>query len=97
MHDLMEAIDEHFERLVTAVREEKPEAAAHPAWIVAELSNVNQFNRDAADYRQWARAVRDLSVRLAKAAQAEDLAACRRLAKQVSATCRACHDRYRKH
>ena len=99
VESLMHAQDEHF----TAIRDlignpdadKRFERMAHQAFILAELGNVNQYNRKAKDYQGWARALRDDAKDLAMAASAEDEDAIRDAARRVNSDCKSCHDAYR--
>jgi len=96
VHDLMEAQEDHFNAVRKNLREKNPNfrhMAAH-AYVVAELSNVNQFQSDKPDYRAWAIEARDGCVQLAEAAKAKDLKKCKMLFRKVGTTCVACHDEY---
>lgn len=64
------------------------------AELLAELANVNSFNKDKADYQAWARDLRDTSLSLANDARKpgvkdEDLA---KTVERLKSICQACHD-----
>lgn len=66
------------------------------AELLAELANVNSYNKDKADYQAWARDLRETSLSLAKEARKpdakdEDLKA---TVGRIKAICQACHDAY---
>lgn len=66
------------------------------AELLAELANVNSFNKDKADYQAWARDLRDTSLALSKDARKpdakdEDL---KKTVERMKAICKACHDVY---
>lgn len=97
---LMQAQAEHFTAIMDyiATTDEKDpkrfEKMAHQAYILAELGNVNQFNKSYANWRGWAKAIRDEAKILAEAAQKENQAAVRAAAKLINNTCKSCHDVY---
>ena len=66
------------------------------AEVLAELANVNRFNRNKDDYRSWAMQVRNLSLELAAAATKGDATdeQLNAIVQKMSATCGACHDAY---
>jgi len=65
--------------------------------VLAELSNVNQYNNDKADYQGWARSLRDTALQLSaearKGAKADD-ETMKKLVRSMKSTCGACHDVY---
>lgn len=67
------------------------------AEALAELANVNTFNSEKQDYRNWAGQVRDLSMELAQAATSkpQDAAKMKQLVGALRNSCSACHDAYR--
>lgn len=101
LEHLMEGQELHFKAIDellkdTAAKDRLKRLAMH-ADILAELANVNTFNKDKSDYKTWAGQVRDLSSKLAaeadkKAGVSED--ELKSLRKQISDTCTSCHDAY---
>lgn len=67
------------------------------AQVLAELANVNRYNKNKADYRQWATELRDTAMQLAGEADKKknaDLARMNNLVGSMKQTCGACHDAY---
>ena len=65
------------------------------AEVLAELANVNTFNSDKADYRDWAGTLRDTSMELARSAkQGADDGKMNGIIKRMKGACQACHDAY---
>ncbi len=65
--------------------------------VLAELSNVNQYNETKADYQAWARELRDEALALsAEAGKAENAsnAKLKKLFRALKSTCGDCHDVY---
>ncbi len=65
--------------------------------VLAELANVNRFNRSETDYRNWATKLRDTALQLAKEAEkkdAADITRMRTLLMTLHETCESCHDVY---
>lgn len=101
LEHLMEGQELHFKAIDellkdTAAKDRLKKIAMH-ADVLAELANVNTFNKDKADYKTWAGQVRDLSSKLATEADKKTAASedeLKGLRKQISDTCAACHDAY---
>jgi len=67
--------------------------------VLAELSNVNQYNAKKDDYAGWARELRDEALALSKEAKkggSADDRAMRKSLRTLKSTCNSCHDVYRK-
>ena len=101
VESLMHAQDDRFTAIkdYIATSDEKDprrfDNMAHQAFILAELGNVNQFNRKAKDYQDWARAIRDEALALADAAMKKDLGEVKAAAKRIHSNCKSCHDVYK--
>ncbi len=101
VQSLMHAQDEHFTAIMDyiATTDEKDpkrfDNMAHQAFILAELGNVNQFNKPREDWRGWAKAIRDEAIALADAAMKKDQDAVKAAARQIHGTCTSCHDVYK--
>lgn len=97
VHDLMEAQDHFFSIIKQQLRARGKEDFKEiriSANVLAELCNVNQFQKDKRDYQEWATEARDASLKLAEAAKAKDAAAAGSLVREIHTSCTACHDKY---
>jgi hypothetical protein len=96
VHNLMEVQQDHFDELKKELRAEEPDfdKVLAAILVVAELSNVNQYQSKQADFQEWAVDTRDVSLQLARAAREKDASASRDLVRQVHASCVKCHDKY---
>lgn len=90
-----------FKRLQQAVTDrrmqERHKTIQMMAEVLAELSNVNQYNEKKADYQGWAREARDLALMLSEEAKKEagaDDNFMRKSLRDIKAKCTACHDVY---
>ena len=90
-----------FKRLQKAVTDRKMEERHRTiqvmAEVLAELSNVNQYNENKPDYQQMARDVRELSLKLAEEAKkgsGADDNVLRKAVRNIKNGCTACHDAY---
>ena len=96
-HDLMEAQDQHFEEIKDLLGQQGArrfrKLSIH-ANILAELCNVNQYQSEEKDYKNWAIEARDLSLKLAKAGKDKDQDAASELVREIHARCTSCHDKY---
>ena len=90
-----------FSRLQKAVTtrsmEERHRTIQVMAEVLAELSNVNQYNENKPDYQQMARDVRELALKLAEEAKkgsGADDNVLRKAVRNIKNGCTACHDAY---
>jgi hypothetical protein len=100
VHDLMEGQEYHYKEIDKQLKEKGKEnfklVRIH-ANVLAELSNVNQYQADMAkeaDYRKWAVEARDLSLALADAAKAKNAEKSHELYREIYTRCTNCHDKY---
>jgi len=70
-------------------------AAEKSAWLLAEVSNVNQYQHEAADYKGWAKQMSDQCVELAGVLKKKDAAKSRDLVSKIGNTCSECHNKYK--
>jgi cytochrome c556 len=98
---LMHGQNTFFKEITTLLDEpsgEKRNQELHEsAQVLAELANVNRFNKDKDDYRNWATQLRDTALELAATAKKNDATQPERmktLYKKLKDTCQACHDVY---
>lgn len=66
------------------------------AEVLAELANVNRFNKDKEDYRAWATKLRDTAMAFAAEAKKKEVdeTALRTLRATMKNACADCHDMY---
>lgn len=102
LHSLMIEQDRHFESVVDLIRsgngKERFVDMEHEAMALAEMGNINGYHKGSSehdDYRGWAGQLKNLSIELALHAKSKNADAARETAKQISATCKACHNKYR--
>jgi len=98
---LMEGQKMHFKAAAGMVKnknaEERYEHIQMNAEVLAELANVNTYNKDKEDYRRWAAQVRDLALKLSAEAGKESKAdenTMRKILTEINDTCVSCHDVY---
>lgn len=95
VHSLMEVQQDYFNALKKAVNAgEKFDEIEKHALVLAELSNVNAHQKDADDYRNWARTAREQSLKLAGAAKDKNKDLAKSTLRELHTTCGACHDKY---
>ena len=76
---------------------DRPRVIQLTAEALAELANVNTYNKDKDDYRGWAGQLRDTALELAGEAKKKDTAdegKMKSLLAKLEATCQSCHDAY---
>lgn len=97
VHDLMEGQEEHFKAIDKQLKEKDKanfKVIRISANVLAELCNVNQYQKKEEDYRKWSVEARDLSLQLAKAAKEKDAAKAGELFREIHTRCTSCHDKY---
>ncbi len=100
VHSLMHGQGVMFKQVRKAIQKkstpERGEIIEHSAEVLAELSNVNMYQKDADDYRAWAGSVRDMAMELAKEGEKKTLDEDRlkALVGQIKSMCGECHDKY---
>ncbi|HPF39794.1 MAG TPA: cytochrome c [Phycisphaerae bacterium] len=70
--------------------------AEKSALILAEVSNTNQYHKDAKDYQDWAKDLSKTALDLAGSLKKRDEAESKTLMQKAGATCKACHEVYKK-
>lgn len=98
---LMAGQKQQFDALVALAADPAAKGRAHKmheaAELLAEFGNVNIYHQDAADYREWATALRDLSLQVAVEAKKRDKAdeaKIKDLVKRIDTACNDCHNKY---
>ena len=94
VHHLMEGQGKLFGEIKDGILDSKWKAAEKSAWLLAEISNVNQFQNDAADYKAWAKKLAGDAVELANALKKNDAAKSREWVSKIGNTCSECHNKY---
>lgn len=93
---LMEWHEKAFNNARKAVSGKKFKDLAENAWLLAELANVNSFHAEKDDYRNWANELSAKAAELAAAGKEKQFDKAAELVKGLNATCKSCHDVYRK-
>ncbi len=89
-----------FKQIRTAIQNkntpERGEVIEHLSEVLAELSNVNMYQKDAADYQGWAKTLRDTALELAEEGEVKtpDEDRLKKLVGEIKSACGACHDKY---
>ncbi len=98
---LMHGMGEQFKKINELLKDKETnkrmKRVHFRAELLAELSNVNRFNTEKDDYRQWATQVRDIAMQLANEAHKKskaDESKLTALVGQIKDVCTACHDQY---
>jgi hypothetical protein len=96
LENMMEGQNKLFKEIKDALLDKSWDDASKLAWILAEIANVNQYQKDDPRYRQHAQRMSGQCVMLARALARKDEAAAKDLVSKVGATCGACHDQFKK-
>jgi hypothetical protein len=72
------------------------EEAATSAWILAEIANANQYQRNDQDYRKFAGRLSKEAVTLAKQLKKPDERGAKETVARIGRTCKACHEQFKK-
>jgi len=95
VHYMMEGQGKLWGEIKDGILDSNWKAAEKSAWILAELSNVNQYQHDAADYKGWAKKMSLQTVELAEALKKKDAAKSRDMVSKIGNTCSECHNKYK--
>ncbi len=100
-HSLMEEQGRHFENMLDLLRDKDAKnrfkRLNHEARALAEMANINGYHkgsREHDDYRGWAAQLKAEAIQFADLAKAHNVDDAKKLARQMSKTCKACHDKY---
>lgn len=96
MDALMEGQEYLFGGVRKAIQGGKWDEGVRQAWILAELGNVNVHFAKEPKYGQLARKMSGASVELARTMKKHDETAAKAALTKVGASCKDCHDQYRK-
>jgi cytochrome c556 len=97
MHGQNIFFKEITEQLEKPAGEKRNKELFESAQVLAELANVNRFNKDKDDYRNWATQLRDTALEFAAGARMNDRAGEDRmkpLYNRMKGICQSCHDAY---
>ncbi len=96
MHGQLTFFKEIGKALKNTSDPDRGEEIEEAAEVLAELANVNRFNKDKEDYRAWATQLRDTALQLAHEAdkKSADEKRMKTLFDNLKNTCAACHDAY---
>ncbi len=97
MHGQMTFLKEIGKAMGNKSNPDRNEGIAASAEVLAELANVNRFNKNKEDYRGWATQLRDTALQLAGEADKKEKADeshMKKLFQEIKNTCVACHDAY---
>lgn len=97
MHGQMTFLREIGKALGNMSDPDRNEGIEESAEVLAELANVNRFNKNKEDYRAWATQLRDTAIQLAREADKKQKANeshMKKLFQEIKNTCVACHDVY---
>jgi hypothetical protein len=98
VHSIMESQQDHFDEIKKLINatDKGPDFAAveKHAYVLAEFCNINSYQKDKEDYKKWAVEAKDLSLALAKAAAAKNVADAQKIYRQIHTKCGECHDKY---
>jgi len=84
------------QQLAKPANAERNHEIAEAVEVLAELANVNRYNKDRKDYQTWATELRDTALAMAAEAKKSnaDNGRMKELHQKMKATCGACHDVY---
>ena len=95
IHEMMEGQGKLFGEIREGILDKEWKAASRSAWLLAEISNVNRYQHDDAEYKGYAKAMSAQAVELAKLLKKEDEAGSKAAARKISQSCSACHEKYK--
>ncbi len=94
MHGKNIFFKEITEQLEKPAGEKRNQEMFESAQVLAELANVNRFNKEKDDYRNWATQLRDTALEFAASAKKAEQDKLKNLYQKMKGTCQACHDAY---
>lgn len=93
---LMGGQDKLMGRIKDAILDKAWEDAESSAWLLAEIANVNQYQKDDPDYRALASRMSGECVELAKVLKKRDAKAAKDHVQLIGQTCKSCHEKFEK-
>jgi cytochrome c553 len=93
---LMKSQQYHFDEIKKLLGDKEPDIKKieNHGYALAELCNVNFYQKDKDDYKKWATEAKDLSVALAKAAADKKTDDAQKALRDIHTKCGECHDKY---
>jgi len=96
IHDMMEGQKMLFTQIKEGIVDGQWKESSKAAWILAEIANVNQYQKDDPQYKRYAKQMSKDCVSLAKLLKKKDAAAAREGFRKVGRNCSMCHKKFRK-
>jgi predicted HNH restriction endonuclease len=93
---LMEGQEQLMGRIKDEIQDKSWQEAQVSAWILAEMANVNQYQKPDAEFQALALKMSGQCVELAKVLKRRDQNAAIDQTKSVGQTCKSCHEKFRK-
>jgi hypothetical protein len=96
LEKMMEGQKKLYGEIKEGILDESFGPAAESAWILAEMANVNHYQKEDSAYQSFADRMSADCVSLAKALEKKDASAAKDLVTRIGKTCGACHDQFQK-
>jgi cytochrome c556 len=85
-----------FDQIKSAITDDKLKDGVSYAWLLAEVANVNHYQKDDPAYQTLADKMSQQSVKLAELMEKGDAKLAKNQFSQIGRTCGACHDQFNK-
>ena len=96
MEEMMEGQKKLYGEIKMAIGEKAWDEGETCAWILAEVANVNHYQRNDPSYQKFADQMSGQCAELAKLLQKRSEAEAKEKVGEIGKTCNACHDQFRK-
>jgi cytochrome c556 len=96
IQELMAGQKKLYSEIKDGILDQTWDEATTSAWILAEISNVNHYQRDDSKYQKTADRLSAEAVALARILEKKDQQSALEAAAKIGRTCKACHDEFRK-
>lgn len=96
LHHMMEGQNKLLKEIKAGIIDKALKDAMVSAWILAEISNSNQYQNEDPAYRELAVRVSQQCVELAQTLKKGDEKAAMTQLNAIGQTCGACHDKFKK-
>ncbi len=93
---LMEGQEQLMGRIKDAIQDKTWDEAQTSAWILAEMANVNQYQKPDPEFQALALKMSGQCVELAKVLKKRDQKAAIDQSQSIGQTCKNCHETFRK-